>query len=296
VIVLVKSMTGYGRKVMQQENYSITVEIRSVNNRYLDINLKMPRSLLSLEEEIKKIIRSSFQRGKLDIYITTTGEANFLKKLEVDWELLEQYMEAISEIKGKYQIDGNLSASALLNIPEIFSVFEMEKSDRSFKENLLISIKEASREMLEMRKAEGAFLEKDILMRLDTLDTLTVALEELRPLVIKEYQERILKRMNVYLDNNNEIDDARLHQEIAILSEKGEITEELVRMKSHIEHMRKTLQEEGSVGRKLDFICQEMHREANTIGAKSSASEISQIDVQLKSEIEKIKEQVQNIE
>lgn len=293
---LLKSMTGYGNQIIQMEQYTISVEMRSVNNRFLDITLKMPRYLMYIEEQIKRQVKGYFTRGKLEIFITINGQGNIQKNLQVDFELLNQYMKSLNEMKSKYQLQGDIPVSTLVGLPEIFEVQEEEKRDEALKENILNAVEKSCQEMMIMRETEGTFLEKDILMRLEKLYDITARIEELRPQVIQEYQERITKRINAFLENVSEVDGSRITQEVAILAEKGDITEETVRLKSHIEHMRKTVKETNSVGRKLDFICQEMHREANTIGSKSTASELNRLDVMLKSEIEKIKEQVQNIE
>jgi len=289
-------MTGYGKEIVQLNQQTISVEMRSVNHRYLDITMKMPRNLMFMEEKFKRIIKGHFYRGKLEVYINFSGQGNINKHLQVDWELINQYIENINKIKTDHHLAGDIPVSVLASLPEIFEIQEEEKDDNELKKVLLVAIEKACMEMLAMRETEGDFLEKDIILRLEKLEQLTTKLQEIRPRVIQEYQERIMKRINEYVATISTIDESRIEQEVAILAEKGDITEEIIRLGSHIEHMRKTLKEEESIGRKLDFICQEMHREANTIGSKSTDAEINQIDVLLKSEIEKIKEQIQNIE
>lgn len=289
-------MTGYGKDVVQLNEQTVTVEMRSVNHRFLDITLKMPGQLMFMEEAIKKIVKQFFHRGKIEIYIRMSGQGGINKNLQVDWRLLDQYMEKIHLMKDNYKLDGEVSLPELLSLPDLFEVQEEDEPDQTLKEKLIKAIENACSEMLEMRKTEGAFLKEDITGRLVKINELTEKLETVHPEVTEEYKERIMQRIQEHLDGLSGLDEARLHQEIAILAEKGNITEEIVRLKSHIEHMEKTLEEPESIGRKLDFICQEMHREANTIGAKSSDKKLSEYDVLLKSEIEKIKEQVQNIE
>ncbi|MHA6251352.1 YicC/YloC family endoribonuclease [Oceanobacillus sp. CAU 1775] len=293
---MVRSMTGYGKHVIENEDFSLSVEMRSVNNRFLDFSLKMPQALLYLEESIKKELKTMFRRGKVDVYITIKGEGTTEKHLQVNQELLKQYINHFSDVKRRYSIEGELEINTLVSLPDIFEVVEMNKHNDELKENVLTAISEAAKELLEMRETEGNFLAKDIKSRLNVIEDITNRLETLGPEVTQEYKERILKRMSELLNNATDIDEVRMHQEVAILTEKGDITEEIIRLKSHVEHMRKILKEEDSIGRKLDFICQELHREANTIGSKSMAAEINHLDVLLKSEIEKIKEQVQNIE
>lgn len=296
VINMVKSMTGYGKETIQIEQHILSIEMRSINHRFLDITMKMPRNLLFLEENFKKVIKHFFSRGKIEVFITISGQGNIRKNLQVDWDLLDQYMAHLNQIKKQHQLEGEIPASILVSLPDIFEVYEEEEMDDDLKEILQNVLKKACLELLAMRETEGAFLAKDILERLSRMRKLTNNLQQMRTTVIKEYQERIKERIKQHISDTAHLDMSRMHQEIAILAEKGDITEELIRLSSHIEQMKKTLKEEGSIGRKLDFICQEMHREANTIGSKSMDAEINQLDVLLKSEIEKVKEQVQNIE
>ena len=290
------SMTGYGKQVLEHTEHRVTVEMRSVNNRFLDITLKTPRSFYYLEEKFKKIIKNYFKRGKIEVYISVQGQGSIHKNVHVDWELLGQYVERVEEIKQHYPIKGELNIEQLVNIEDIFIVEEEEKQDETLTINLLQAMEQSCKKLLEMRRAEGAFLQKDLKERLQVLEETMNRLQHIRPKVIETYRERINKRITDHLAAYSTIDEARIMQEVAILAEKGDITEELTRLHSHINQMKSTLKEEGSVGRKLDFICQEMHREANTIGSKATAAEINELDVILKTEIEKIKEQIQNIE
>lgn len=289
-------MTGYGRQIVERDSYRIVVEMRSVNNRFLDISLKMPRSLLHLEDKIRRIIKNYFSRGKFEIYISITGQGNITKKLHVDWELLGQYIEQIEEIKKRHQVKGEVAVDDLLKLEEIFNVDEEEKQDEALKDLLFQAVENSCEELQEMRQTEGTYLKNDLLLRLNKMEELTESLQAMRSKVVQSYRERIRNRINEHLAEYAQIEDGRIIQEVAVLAEKGDITEELTRLSSHISQMRKVIDKAGSVGRKLDFICQEMHREANTIGSKSTAAEINEIDVLLKTEIEKIKEQVQNIE
>lgn len=293
---MLSSMTGYGKQTVEHDSYQIQVEMRSVNNRFLDITFKMPRGFLHLEDKLKKIIKNYVSRGKVDVHITLSGQGNVKKSLHIDWNLFEQYIDQIAEIKEKHHIKGEITIDRILTLEEIFTVKEEEKQDEELKDFLLQAVETSCEKLNEMRQAEGAFLETDIHDRLDTLDEIVKKLQSVRTNVIESYRDRIKKRMDEHLASYGQLDDSRIVQEVAILAEKGDITEELTRLNSHIAQMRKAMEEEGSIGRKLDFICQEMHREANTIGSKSTAAEINQLDVLLKTEIEKIKEQIQNIE
>jgi uncharacterized protein (TIGR00255 family) len=296
VIPLLSSMTGYGKQTIENNAYRVSVEMRSVNNRFLDITLKMPRNFYSLEDKIKKIIQQYVKRGKVEVFVSVMGSSVMKRNLSVDWDLMDQYRENIKEIKNRYAVKGDLSVTDLLRMDEVFIIEEKEQEDDLLKETLLQAVEKASQDLLEMRQGEGQFLKNDIMHRIKTLNEIIQSLETIRPQVTENYRERIKNRLDEHLTIYDTIaDDSRVIQEVALLAEKGDISEELTRLKSHLTQMEKTLNQSGRIGRKLDFICQEMHREANTIGSKATATEMNELDIELKTEIEKIKEQVQNI-
>ncbi|RDW20815.1 YicC family protein [Oceanobacillus arenosus] len=289
------SMTGYGRKVLHMDDASVTVEIRTLNHRFLDISIKLPAALLFIEDKIKKIIRSKFSRGRIEVAIEITGSSIVQKKVEIDWYLLDQYMEKINIAKDRYGLAGELPVSILTTLPDIFTV-EEEKQQSETNDALLTSVEQACEQVLDMRKNEGSFLFQDLMKRMSTVEDIVILLQTRRTLVIEEYRKRIKVRVEEQLEGHTLIDPARIHQEIVLLAERGDITEEITRLFSHIEHFRASIQKNDAIGRKLDFITQEMHREVNTIGSKSTDVKLSEWSVTLKGEIEKIKEQVQNIE
>ncbi|OZU90377.1 YicC family protein [Virgibacillus indicus] len=290
------SMTGFGRSQENLGNTVITVEIRSVNHRYLDFSVKIPRTFLFLEDKIKRIINSYFERGRVEVYIGIEGEGFVQKKLITDWELMDQFIQQISEVKDRYSLAGDIPVTLLTSFPEMITVQEIEDQPDNLKDLVLKNTEQACEQVLEMRKEEGGFLQCDLEKRMQKIKNTVSLLSERREYAVEAYRERIKKRVEAQIADLDLVDDARLHQEIVLLAEKGDITEEITRLLSHLEHFSETINNGGVIGRKLDFIAQEMHRETNTIGSKSTDPEISESTVLLKGEIEKIKEQVQNIE
>lgn len=293
---MVRSMTGYGRDVVHIGKTTVTVEIKSVNHRFLDFNIKIPHTLLFLEEKIKEIVRSFFNRGRIELYISVDGEGFAQNILETDWKLLDQYMGQLQQVKERYQLTGEIPMSTLLSIPELFSVRQTAEQSELELDMVIKSIEAACVQVKQMRENEGEKLLTDIVARMNIIRELVSSLKTRREHVIDEYRERISARIEDHLDGAMDIDKSRLYQEIALLAEKGDITEEITRLGSHIDQFFTTIEKDGQVGRRLDFILQEMHRETNTIGSKSTDPKISEWVVSIKSELEKMKEQVQNIE
>jgi uncharacterized protein (TIGR00255 family) len=290
------SMTGYGSNVSEYMDGTINVEIRSVNHRFLDFTAKLPRSISMMEDEIKKVIQSLFQRGKIEVSIQIAGGQTNAREVHTDWAVLDQYMSQMKMAQERYGLSGNVSVETLPLLPEIFTVTEQEPSGKSLKIPVLEAVRIAAQQVKEMRMSEGQYLEKDLRTRLELVKKTIQNIDEQRPVVINAYKERIWNRIKQHLSEIDEMDYDRLHQEIALLGEKGDVTEELTRLSSHVVHFLETIEEGSAIGRKLDFIIQEMQREGNTIGAKSNDPIISEQVVNLKGELEKIKEQVQNIE
>lgn len=293
---MVMSMTGYGSDEFHIDDTTITVEMKSVNSRYLDFIPKIPRTLQELEIEMKNIVQQYFHRGRIELYITITGDYLTNKSLIVDWDLLDQYMKKFVEAKERYNLTGDFPLASIMLNDELFVIQETKTDSESFKTLLLESVEKATKQVLANRESEGNFLAEDITNRIDHMEVIVQSLQSRKEIVYKEYRERIKKRIEQHIGQSIEIDEVQLLHEIALLAEKGDITEEITRLNSHIHHFRQVLVNEKPVGRKLDFITQEMLREVNTIGAKSIDSKISEWIIILKSEIEKIKEQVQNIE
>lgn len=293
---MIKSMTGYGIDQFQTGETLITIEIRTVNNRYLDIVSKTPRSLIYLENEIKQMIQSYFNRGRVEVFITLSGEYLTNKNLSVDWDLMDQYFNKLEAIKQRYSLTETIPIEMVAQLKDLFIVHETNDNLSSLDEKLLQGLKRACEQVISSRANDGAFLIADIENRIYDTSNMLKKLESLQTTVSSDYRKRIERRIEEYVGGRLTLDDRQLHQEIAILAEKGDITEELTRMFSHLDQFKSIIEEEGPLGRRLDFISQEMHREVNTIGAKSIDSRITNLIVSIKNELEKIREQIQNIE
>lgn len=294
--MMVRSMTGYGKHSTHVKDTQIVVEVRSVNHRFLDISTKLPHNLLFMEEKLKRQVKRKLERGRVDVFVTIEGEGFFEKKVEVDYNLLDQYVEKWKEVKGRYQLTEDVSIDMVSKLDDIFTVMEMEEDTNALQQSLLDAIDTALERLLAMRVEEGVRLREDFEKRLDTITEILVKLEDKRPRIVEEYREKIRERIEEYAGEALDPDESRVLQEVALLAEKGDVTEELTRMKSHVKQFKATLARHDAIGRTMDFIVQEMHREVNTIGSKSNDVEVSEWVVALKSEIEKVKEQVQNVE
>ncbi|MGY0692331.1 YicC/YloC family endoribonuclease [Virgibacillus sp. FSP13] len=293
---MARSMTGYGREVIHIENTMVTVEIRSVNHRFLDFHTKIPPTFLFLEEKMKEVVRSYFGRGRIEILIRIDGEGFVKKRLETDWDLMDQYMEQLKQVKERYQVTGEIPMTVFSQMPDLFSIQQTEEQSEQQVEVVIASLHTACQQVQKMREAEGEKLLADITNRMESIREVVSLLKTRRVNVVNEYRERIKMRVNDYLPDMIDVDSSHMYQEIALLAEKGDITEEITRLLSHTDHFFAIIKKDEQIGRKLDFILQEMHRETNTIGSKSTDVKISEWIVSLKSELEKIKEQVQNIE
>ena len=289
-------MTGYGRDILHMNNTTITVEIRSVNHRYLDFSAKIPNSILFLEDKLKEVIKTSFKRGRVEIHVKIAGDSFVEKQLKMDWDLMDQYMHHIKMAQKRYQLSSDIPATIIASMPELFSLQEIDVLSDELSESILICTKRACEQSYVVREQEGTFLIKELSDRMQRIRETVLLLGKRQGIVIDEYQQRIQTRIDNHLKDSITIDSARLHQEIALLAEKGDITEEITRLESHMEHFYKTIHIDEPIGRTIDFIVQEMHRETNTIGAKSLDTKISEWVVLLKGDIEKIREQIQNIE
>ncbi|MCA0983495.1 YicC family protein [Halobacillus yeomjeoni] len=293
---MVNSMTGYGKGSAAVDDTELHVELRSVNHRFLDISSKMPRSLLFLEDQVKSKLRESLSRGRVDVYVTIEGHGLFDKKVDVDWTVADQYFERLKEMKARYNLTGDLSIDMVSRLENVFSIQEIEEDTNELQQAFQSAFAASLDQLVQMRAQEGKRLLEDLQNRIKTIETILAKLEERRPEVVQEYKDRIRARIEEYTQGVIQPDDARILQEVGVLAEKGDVTEEITRLHSHTSQFSKTLSKQEPVGRRLDFIVQEMHREVNTIGSKSNDSEVTKWVVDLKSEIEKIKEQVQNVE
>lgn len=291
---MVLSMTGFGRSKKEIDQWTITVEIKSVNHRFCEISVRMPKNFLVLEEKIKKIIQSKVSRGRIELYVTMNGDGILSRSLAVDWNLADQYIKAFTELKRKYHLPEPIQLSDIVSQEHIFDVREQANEDEELEKLVLETVREAADNLLEMRAMEGKKLKDDLVKHLDSMEQLIKQIKSRAHLVSNLYKEKLKKRIAEFLQGN--IDENRILMEAALLADKSDITEELTRLESHVIQFKETMKKSEPTGRKLDFIVQEMNREANTIGAKGNDSSIAKFVVELKSIIEKLKEQVQNIE
>ncbi|EFE28148.1 TIGR00255 family protein [Filifactor alocis ATCC 35896] len=291
------SMTGYGRATAENTLCSITIEMKSINNRYLDIYVRMPRQIMRLEEKVKDMIKQEIQRGKLDVFVTLILKDGVDKKLTLNRRLAEEYITIAREVENRFSLSGGIRTMDLLKFPDVIAVAENEFDEQEILELLNTATRQAVSEMVEMRKKEGQALSKDISARCKILSENILHIESFADTLEEEYQEKLMEKMTVLLQKMSQnIDEQRIIQEAAILADRSSITEEIIRFKSHIAQLLDSLEKSEPIGRKLDFIIQEMNREVNTIGSKSDKINILDKVVMLKSELEKIREQVQNIE
>lgn len=293
---MVVSMTGFGRGYGETKHYNITVEIKSVNHRFCDITTKMPRQFFMFEEKIKKVVQKKVRRGKVDIYVTVGGEGLLARKLMVDWGLMDQLYQAIKDTQDKYRLKGTIEIDQLLKLDDVFSVTENELNDENLEQALLNTVDQALDKLYKMRLTEGESLKSALITHVHNIESNVRTLEQSASVVSDSYRTRLIKRIREFTNHEIDIDEQRLLTEVAIMAEKADINEELTRLDSHLDQFLNILENEDAIGRKLDFLVQEMNREINTIGAKANDVKISQYVVGIKSEVEKIKEQVQNIE
>ncbi|WP_096154693.1 MULTISPECIES: YicC/YloC family endoribonuclease [Bacillus] len=293
---MVKSMTGYGRAVHRKDEYFVSVEMKSVNSRFCEVSLKMPKQLLSMEEKIKKVIYNDVHRGRLEVYITLEGQHITGKDLEVDWDLLDKYFQTLHNVQSKYGLNNSIEISDLLQIEGVFQAKEVEKMDEQIEKQLLDMVHKATYELVSMREQEGLQLSRDIMAQLNEMENCLIEIKNQAPIVIQSYRERLEKKLKDFLGDDYTIEEQRLLTEVAIITDKADINEEVTRINSHVQQVKETLNAEGPVGRKLDFLVQELNREINTIGSKGNDAIISSKVVEMKALLEKMKEQVQNIE
>ena len=295
---MVRSMTGYGRGEVVDNGVSVTVELRAVNNRYLDCTIKMPRAYLFVEDAMKERLQAKVGRGKVDVYVNIAHTAGDDTVVTVNTALAKSYIDALKEL---YELDGGNYikksgyAADLAKFPDVLTVEKKEVEQDRLKDLLLEALETALAGFNDMRETEGAKLAQDILSRGETIEALVGKVEERAPGIVADYRARLTARMSEVLQNT-QIDEGRILTEAAIYADKVAVDEETVRLRSHLSQLREMLGQGGGVGRKLDFLIQEFNREANTIGSKCNDIETSRIVVDIKAEIEKIREQIQNLE
>ncbi|MGX1900285.1 YicC/YloC family endoribonuclease [Thermolongibacillus altinsuensis] len=291
---MILSMTGFGRSKKENENMSIMVEMKSVNHRFCEISIRMPRQWMMFEDKIKKVVMEHVSRGRVEVFVTIQGEELVERKLQVDWRLLDEYNEVLTQMCDRFGLQQDVSLLHFLSFPHAMEVIEEPTKNEEIVSLLVDATKEAALQLRSMREQEGKALLDDLLQQLEKIEQCAKRIEMLAPKVVAQYRERIHKRVSEFLQGT--VDENRILTEVAIFAEKIDINEELKRIYSHIEQFRMTVRQQEAVGRKLDFLVQELNREINTIGSKANDHEIAAQVVEMKSALEKIKEQVQNVE
>lgn len=293
---MIKSMTGFGRSEVVTDERKITIELKSVNHRYLDLSIKMPKKLSFLEGSIRNLMKTYIQRGKVDVYITYEDYTINNGTLKYNKELAAEYIACLKQIQQDFDLDYDIKVSTLSRYPDILTMEEQSVDEEELWSILEPPVREACEKFVQTRTQEGHNLERDLLEKLDGLDKKVTRIEERSPEVVNAYRTKLEAKVSELLEDT-QIDDNRIAAEVILFSDKICNDEETVRLHSHVKNMKKMLTTETEgIGRKLDFMAQEMNREANTILSKSSDMEISDIAIDLKTEIEKIREQIQNIE
>jgi uncharacterized protein (TIGR00255 family) len=291
---MVYSMTGFGRGKKENSNLSVTVEVKSVNHRFCEISVRMPRRLLMFEDKIKKVISQYVKRGRIEVFVNVEGEGLTKKKLQVDWHLLDDYYQSLRDANERFSLQDRVTLSQLFSLEGVTEIVEEETGNEEIEQLLIDATHEAALQLKGMREVEGRALINDIKGQLSFITECASNIKMFVPEVVEQYRERMVKRVGEFLQGV--IDEARILTEVAIFAEKADINEELKRINSHIEQFKATLCSDMPIGRKLDFLVQELNREINTIGSKANDSRIALQVVEMKSALEKIKEQVQNIE
>ena len=293
---MIKSMTGFGRCEVQEESRKFTVEMKSVNHRYLDANIRMPKKLNFFETAIRSLLKQRVQRGKVDIFITYEDLSEQQVSLKYNEVLAAEYLSYFEKMQEKFSLENDIRVSTLSRYPEVLTMEEQAVDEEELWKGLKKALDGAIRQFVETRTSEGEHLREDLIEKLDNMLKLVGCIEERSPQIIAEYRDKLETKVKELLADT-QMEDSRIAAEVVIFADKICTDEEVVRLRSHIVHMKDTLvSDDSGIGRKLDFIAQEMNREANTILSKANDLEISNIGIELKTEIEKVREQIQNIE
>ncbi|WP_277221328.1 YicC/YloC family endoribonuclease [Peptoniphilus vaginalis] len=289
------SMTGYGLFEKKCEDFYIKVEMKSVNNRYLDMSIRMPSSIMYAEEAVRSFIKSKIKRGKVDVFVNFEYLDSSQVEIDIDYKLLNKYIIISKELEENFGLSSDLSFSKIMKDSNIVKPQKADFDGDYIKEELLRVLDEAAKDFIKSRAFEGEKIREDFKVKLDEVERLTYFIEERAPISLNENENRLRNRLAEFLQSS-EINEDRILTEIAIMLDKLSIDEEITRLKIHIQNFNDIINEKGPIGRKLDFLIQEMNREANTIGSKSNDIELTSTVVMLKSEIEKLREQAQNVE
>ena len=292
---MIKSMTGYGRAVETVNGREFTVELRSVNNRYLDCSVRLPRMLSFAEESVKQAVKASISRGKVDVFISLRSDAEGDVAVTLNKAVLEGYLSAMRQMVEEFGVKDDISVSTVSRLPEVFTVEKQEVDEDQLRADLMSVVAKALEGYDAMRCAEGKALDNDLRSRGQTILELVAQVEAGNGQTVIDYRARLENKLREVLENTA-IDESRILTEAAIFADKVAVDEETVRLRSHLEQMNNMLTGGGAIGRKLDFLLQEMNREANTIGSKCTDVRLARIVVDIKAELEKIREQTQNIE
>ncbi len=292
---MVSSMTGFGRATAQADGREITIELKSVNHRYLDVGYRMPRQISFLEDMFRTQLSERLSRGHVDVFVNYRNLRNDSKTVEIDKGLLSAYLEGARSAAEEFSLEDDITLTSAMRFQDVVTVISAEEDREALLALAQTALCEAVEELKKMRAIEGVRLAEDLFKRLDVISGITASVEERAPLVVEEYRVKLCERIEKLL-SNVEVDQQRLATEVAIFADKASIDEEIVRLKSHVKGMKALLESNEATGRKLDFLVQEMNREFNTIGSKANDKEIVSFVIDGKAEVEKIREQVQNIE
>jgi uncharacterized protein (TIGR00255 family) len=295
IAIMIKSMTGFGRCEVTENNRKFTVEMKAVNHRYLDVNVKMPKKLNFFESSIRNELKNYISRGKVDLFITYEDLSENTTNVHYNKELAAEYLQYLRQIQQDFGLEDDIRVSTLSKYPDVFTMEENEGDEEEIWKELKKALDGAAEMFVQSRITEGENLKNDLIAKLDGMLRLVDFIAERSPQIIAEYRQKLQDKVKEMLGDNT-VDEARLVTEVTIFADKVCVDEEMVRLRSHVETTKAALLAGGSIGRKLDFIAQEMNREANTILSKSNDLEISNVGIELKTEIEKVREQIQNIE
>ncbi len=292
---MVKSMTGYGKGAAENADAKVTIEMKSVNHRYLDLSIKLPKKLNFLEQAVRNKISSTISRGKVDLYITLEEHSDASYQVSVNEAMAKKYFDSISSMADAIGVANDIKASHIVRLPDVIELVETDADEASLKDLVFEALEACLMQFVASRVTEGGRIEADLLSKMEEMTGLVAQLEDKSPAIIEEYKRRLTDKISELLDDNH-IDEGRIAQEVTIYADKVCIDEEMVRLKSHVAETKDTLKLDAEVGRKLDFLAQELNREANTILSKSTNAEVADIGISLKTLIEKVREQIQNIE
>lgn len=293
---MIRSMTGFGHgEVSNDKNQKVTVEMKSVNHRYCDISLKLPKKLAMFEANIRNIMKEYTSRGKIDIYVSYEDLSETAVSLHYNQAMAEEYMQVFKKMQEDFNIETKITAEALAKYPEVVTIEEVQQDEEVWWELLEAALRQAAEKFVETRTIEGANLKRDLLGKLDQMAADVAFIEERSPQIIAEYRSKLEEKVKEFLEDST-IEENRIAAEVTLYADKIAVDEEIVRLQSHISSMTDVLESDESIGRKLDFMAQEMNREANTILSKSSDVDLADHAIELKTNVEKVREQIQNIE